>query len=105
MKRDEERLAWELERRETEPYREPPDPVLEAVAALVTAERPEWSGTATDLATALEVDMKANALAMRLNVRAWRLSYEYHIHYESCLLYTSMPWTMPWRQRKKAETL
>ena len=83
LKRDEERLAWELERRETEPYREPPDPVLEAVAALVTAERPEWSGTATDLATALEVDMKANALAMRLNVRAWRLSYEYHIRYES----------------------
>ena len=83
LKRDGERLAWELERRETEPYREPPDPVLEAVAALVTAERPEWSGTATDLAAALEVDMKANALAMRLNVRAWRLSYEYHIRYES----------------------
>ena len=83
LKRDEERLAWELERRETEPYREPPDPVLEAVAALVTAERPEWSGTATDLAAALGVDMKANALAMRLNVRAWRLSYEYHIRYES----------------------
>ena len=83
LKRDGERLAWELERRETEPYREPPDPVLEAVAALVTAERPEWRGTATDLAAALEVDMKANALAMRLNVRAWRLSYEYHIRYES----------------------
>ena len=83
LKRDGERLAWELERRETEPYREPPDPVLEAVAVLVTAERPEWSGTATDLAAALEVDMKANALAMRLNVRAWRLSYEYHIRYES----------------------
>ena len=72
-----------MERRETEPYREPPDPVLEAVAALVTVERPEWSGTATDLAAALGVDMKANALAMRLNVRAWRLSYEYHIRYES----------------------
>ena len=83
LKRDEERLAWELERRETEPYKEPPDPVLEAVASLVTAERPEWSGTATDLAAALGVDMKANALAMRLNVRAWRLSYEYHIRYES----------------------
>ena len=83
LKRDEERLAWELERRETEPYREPPDPVLEAVAALVTAERPEWRGTATDLTAALGVDMKANALAMRLNVRAWRLSYEYHIRYES----------------------
>ena len=83
LKRDEERLAWELERRETEPYKEPPDPVLEAVAALVTAERPEWRGTATDLTAALGVDMKANALAMRLNVRAWRLSYEYHIRYKS----------------------
>ena len=83
LKRDEERLVWALERRETEPYREPPDPVLEAVAALVTVERPEWSGTATDLAATLGVDMKANALAMRLNVRAWRLSYEYHIRYES----------------------
>ena len=83
LKRDEERLAWELERRETELYKEPPDPVLEAVAALVTVERPEWSGTATDLAAALGVDMKANALAMRLNVRAWRLFYEYHIRYES----------------------
>ena len=62
---------------------EPPDPVLEAVAALVTAERPEWRGTATELVAALGLDMKPNALAMRLNVRAWRLSYEYHIHYES----------------------
>ena len=83
LKRDEERLAWELERRETEPYKEPPDPVLEAVAALVTAERPEWRGTATDLTAALGVDMKANALAMRLNVRAGRLAAEYHIRYEN----------------------
>ena len=44
LKRDEERLVWELERRETELRQEPPDPVLEAVAALVTAERPEWEG-------------------------------------------------------------
>ena len=71
------------ERRETELRQEPPDPVLEAVAALVTAERPEWRGTATELVAALGLDMKPNALAMRLNVRAWRLSYEYHIHYES----------------------
>ena len=56
--------------------------MLEAVAALVTAERPEWRGTATELVAALGLDMKPNALAMRLNVRAWRLSYEYHIHYE-----------------------
>ena len=83
LTRDEERLVWQLERAETELRREPPDPVLEAVAALVTEERPEWRGTATDLAAALGLDMKPNALSMRLNIRAWRLSYEYHIRYES----------------------
>ena len=83
LTRDEERLVWRLERAETELRREPPDPVLEAVAALVTEERPEWRGTATDLAAALGLDMKPNALSMRLNVRAWWLSYEYHIRYES----------------------
>ncbi len=83
LTRDEERLVWRLERAETELRREPPDPVLGAVAALVTEERPEWRGTATDLAAVLGLDMKPNALSMRLNVRAWRLSYEYHIRYES----------------------
>ena len=83
LKRDGERLVWQLERAETELWKEPPDPVLEAVAALVTAERPEWAGTATDLAAVLGLDMKANALAMRLNIRAGRLLYEYHIRYEN----------------------
>lgn len=83
LKRDEGRLVWELERAETELWREPPDPVLGAVAALVTTERPAWTGTATDLAAALGLDMKANALAMRLNVRADKLFHEYHIRYES----------------------
>lgn len=40
LKRDEERLVWELERRETELRQEPADPVLEAVA------RPGNGGTA-----------------------------------------------------------
>ena len=50
LTKDRERLVWELERLETEPWVEPPDPVLEAVAALVTADRPAWGGTATELA-------------------------------------------------------
>ena len=76
-------LNFELERLETEPWMEPPDPVLEAVAALVTADRPAWGGTATELAAAIQTDMKPNALAMRLNVRAGRLAAEYHIRYEN----------------------
>ncbi len=83
LTKDKERLVWELERLETEPWVEPPDPVLEAVAALVTADRPAWGGTATELAAALQTDMKPNALAMRLNVRAGKLLTDYHIRYEN----------------------
>lgn len=83
LTKDKERLVWELERLETEPWVEPPDPVLEAVAALVTVDRPAWGGTATELVAALQTDMKPNALAMRLNVRAGRLAAEYHIRYEN----------------------
>ena len=83
LTRDKERLIWTLERTETEAWTEPPDPVLEAVAAFITAERPSWSGTATELAAVLQVDMKPNALAMQLNVRAGKLATEYHIRYEN----------------------
>ena len=98
LKRDEERLAWELERRETEPYREPPDPVLEAVAALVTAERPEWSGTATDLAAALGLDIQPNALTKRLNVRAGKLLLDFHVRYENTHIRTGSRIRLAWTE-------
>ena len=83
LTRNEERLIWTLEQAETELWKEPPDPVLTAIAALVTAEQPQWSGTATELVAALGLKMKPNALSMRLNVRAGKLQCEYGIHYES----------------------
>lgn len=83
LTRNEERLIWTLERAETELWKEPPDPVLAAIAALVTAEQPQWSGTATELVAALGLKMKPNALSMRLNVRAGKLQGEYGIRYES----------------------
>lgn len=83
LTRNEERLIWMLERAETELWKEPPDPVLAAIAALVTAEQPQWSGTATELVAALGLKMKPNALSMRLNVRAGKLQCEYGIRYES----------------------
>ena len=89
-------MAWELERRETEPYREPPDPVLEAVAALVTAERPEWSGTATDLAAVLGLDIQPNALTKRLNVRAGKLLLDFHVHYENTHIRTGSRIRLAW---------
>lgn len=83
LTRNEERLIWTLERAETELWKEPPDPVLVAIAALVTAGQPQWSGTATELVAALGLEMKPNALSMRLNVRAGKLQHEYGIRYES----------------------
>lgn len=96
LKKDEERLVWELERRETELHKEPPDPVLEAVAALVTVERPEWNGTATDLAAALGLDIQPNALAKRLNIRAGKLLLDFHIGYTNTHIRTGSRIRLAW---------
>ena len=83
LNRDEERLVWTLEKAEKERWKEPPDPLLEAVATLVNADTPEWRGTATALASALGADMKPNTLAMRLNVTAGRLFNEHGVWYRN----------------------
>lgn len=82
LTRDMDHLTWQLERTETELWKPPPDPVLEAIAKLVTRDKP-WSGTATELVTALGVDLKPNTLTMRLNVNAGRLLNEHNIRYEN----------------------
>lgn len=83
LNRDKDRLVWELEEVEAEIWVEPPDPVLEAVAKVVSEESPEWQGTASDLLALTGLDMKPNTLTLRLNVNAGRLMSEYHIAYES----------------------
>ena len=82
LTRDMDRLTWQLERTETELWKPPLDPVLEAVAALVARDT-SWNGTATELVTALGVDLKPNTLTMRLNVNAGRLLNEHSIQYEN----------------------
>ena len=68
---------------ENELYREPPDPVLEAVAGLVTAERPEWSGSPSELAETIRSELAANTLTKYLNVKSGRLLDEYGVCYEN----------------------
>ncbi len=79
-----EKLTWELEREETELWKAPPDQLLDAIAGLVTIDRPEWIGTPTELATALALalDMKPNTLTMKLNISASKLLNDYNIKYE-----------------------
>lgn len=83
LKRDPETLAWILEKAETELWREPPDPILEAVASVVTKAQPVWNGCPTELVNRLGLSMKPNALTLRLNVKAGRLLNEHGIRYES----------------------
>ncbi len=81
LSKDPNTQIWNLDRTETELHREPPDPTLEAVARLVTAEQPEWTGSPSELAEALNAGMAANALTKYLNIKCGRLMDEYGITY------------------------
>lgn len=94
LTKDIDRLIWQLEKAETEPWKEPPDPILDAVASLLTDEKPSWRGTPTELVEVLGLDIKANALSKRLNVKTSRLNNEYHVHYENVHLRTKRQITL-----------
>lgn len=81
--RNENTLAWDLERMETELWKKPPEPILELIAEKITTDNSSWQGTPTELSDFLSVDMKANALTMKLNINAGRLYNEYGIRYEN----------------------
>ena len=81
-------LCWELLEAETEPYREPPCPLLEVLSRLVNEENPLWSGTATELAQCLsEMDssqsLTPNWIVRTLNVQRENLLREYGVRYIS----------------------
>ncbi len=81
--RNEEKLLWDFESAETELWKSPPEPILEKIAELVTAENPEWVGTATELVELLGLDLKPNVLTLKLNVMAAQILNEYGIVYKN----------------------
>lgn len=83
LSRNQERLIWELEKTETELWKEPPEPLLEEIARHIEKDNPVWQGSPTELVLLLGVDMKPNALTLKLNVNAGRLFNEYGIRYEN----------------------
>ena len=69
-----ERCVWKFKKAETELWKQPPDPVLEAVAGLLTLEMPEWSGTSSELLAMLpELGLKPNTLSRKRNCCKGRL--------------------------------
>lgn len=83
LRKDPINQLWFLDRTETELFKEPPDPILNAVADLVTKEQPKWTGSPTDLVAVLKVEMLPNALTKHLNVMCGKLKNEYNIEYEN----------------------
>ena len=81
LTRDEEKLIWLLDHTETELWKQPPDPLLDKIAAVITVENPVWNGSATELVALLSEDLQPNILTRRLNVKAGELRSEYGIEY------------------------
>jgi hypothetical protein len=83
LTRNTEKLSWELQRVETELWKEPPEPLLEEIAKIVTATTPDWTGSPTELSALISLDIPVNSLTKKLNVNAGRLLNEYSIAYQS----------------------
>ena len=83
LTRDEVTLQWCFEEAERELWKEPLDPLLIAVSKLVTAEQPQWKGSATELAEALQLTIQPNALSKKLNVKAGKLMQSFGVRYEN----------------------
>lgn len=78
-----ETLYWELQSKETELWKEPQEPLLEAIAEFITVENTDWTGTATELLEKTNLNIPVNSITKRLNVNAGRLFNEYGIIYKS----------------------
>ncbi len=83
LNRNPETLLWELQKIETELWKEPPEPLLEKISKIFSSDSTEWNGTATELCECLSIECSPNALTRKLNVNVGRLYNEYGICYKS----------------------
>ena len=83
LSKDQENLVWGLDHAENELWKQPTDPVLEAVAKIVSVDNREWEGSPTELAQAIQTDMAVNRLTKHLNVNASRLLEKHQVKYEN----------------------
>ena len=81
---DRERCIWKFKKAETELWKQPPNPLLEAINGLLTEDRQEWEGTATELLKLLpDMQLSANVLSRKLNVVNSQLLNDYGIFYDN----------------------
>ena len=81
---DRERCIWKFKKAETELWKQPPNPLLEAINGLLAEDRQEWEGTATELLKQLpDMQLSANVLSRKLNVVNSQLLNDYGIFYDN----------------------
>ena len=81
---DREQCIWIFQKAETELWKQPPNPLLEAINEFLTEEVQEWEGTATELLKQLpDMQLSANVLSRRLNVVNSQLLNDYGIFYDN----------------------
>ena len=81
--RNTENLLWDLQKAETELWKEPPEPLLDEIAELVRKDNPYWEGSPTALVTLINVDIQPHVITRKLNVLAGRLYAEQGILFRS----------------------
>lgn len=57
--------------------------MLEAIGNFITADNPTWECTATELIEKLELDIKPNALSLKLNINAGKLYNLFFVQYSN----------------------
>lgn len=81
---DREQCIWKFQKAETELWKQPPNPLLEAINEFLTEEMQEWEGTATELLKQLpDMQLSANVLSRKLNVVNSQLLNDYGIFYDN----------------------
>ena len=82
---DQERCYWQYVKSETELWKDPPDPLLEAIKSLLENENGIWQGTPTELMEKLTgIEFPApHSLTRKLNVSAEKLFNNYGICYQN----------------------
>ena len=79
-----EKCIWKFQKAETELWKQPPNPLLEAINEFLTEEMQEWEGTATELLKQLpDMQLSANVLSRKLNVVNSQLLNDYGIFYDN----------------------
>ena len=81
--RNTETLLWELQRAETELWKEPPEPLLDEIAELVMKDISSWEGSATELVSLIKVEIQPHVITRKLNILSGRLYAEHGIYYKN----------------------